>query len=283
MRLHGPSIDRAVLYGVEGPDHTYDVPSEVLGSLEQIAEAAQRSPQLAGRIPSGGLLAALKTVEERLDHEPASATVTYDGKSRTVTLSRFDIQRIARNGIHDRSRLEWPALIIEMFNGDFRRAAQRVLEDRDWPIEGAMFFMMDCASGISAERLERIRNSPLEKQAGETLGDLNVVYSSCDVWRSPDLGVQFRSPLVSNVPVLLVQGTWDASTPFGNAVEVAAGLSHATLLRVEGGTHFALVDAFGSWPPMRSLLERFLRGRPTTVPSSIQLGEPVFVLPNGPG
>jgi pimeloyl-ACP methyl ester carboxylesterase len=168
-----------------------------------------------------------------------------------------------------------------MYNGDFRRAARLVLEDRDWPIESAMFFMMDCASGISPQRRERIRHSAENQRASETLGDLNIVYNAtCDTWASPDLGPQFRAPLVSDVPVLLVQGTWDVSTPFGNAAEIAQGLRNGTLLRVEGGTHFALLDLFRSWPPIRSLLDRFLRGEPFTAPSAIQLPEPVFVPPD---
>jgi hypothetical protein len=53
----------------------------------------------------------------------------------------------------------------------------------------------------------------------------------------PDLGDAFRSPLVSDIPTLLLSGEWDWNTPPHQAEQVRWGLSQATHLIVRGAGH----------------------------------------------
>jgi pimeloyl-ACP methyl ester carboxylesterase len=284
IRTYPAIVERALLYGIEGPDHTYDMPSQVLGELAEIARGAEQSPQIAPRIPRGGLLAALETVQKRLAARPVTVNVPWNGEKVALTISRFDVQRIARRGVHDLTNMTWPALIIDMYEGHFEEAARVILEDRAWPIDSAMYFMMDCASGLSPERLQRIRTNPDEQRAMEIIGDINLDYfATCDIWGNPDLGPQFRAPLTADTPVLFLQGTWDVSTPFGNAVETASGFRNGTLIGVERGSHFALLDVLRSRPDLRPLLQGFLVGKAIEAPRSIELPLPGFRVPGAAG
>ncbi|MEO1086859.1 MAG: alpha/beta hydrolase, partial [Acidobacteriota bacterium] len=70
LRRHPELIARAVLASLEGPDHTYDMPSWTLATLERIAASAEASPALASRIPEGGLIEAYRRLIERAEAEP---------------------------------------------------------------------------------------------------------------------------------------------------------------------------------------------------------------------
>ena len=98
-----------------------------------------------------------------------------------------------------------------------------------------MSWVMDCASGATRERLRRIA-----REGGECLlGDaINFPFMEiCDALGSPDLGDDFRAPLRSRVPVLLVSGTLDARTPPGNAEEMQEGFANGHCLTVENAGH----------------------------------------------
>ena len=92
---------------------------------------------------------------------------------------------------------------------------------------------------------------------------------ACEVWPFEDLGPAFRENVVSDIPTLIVQGTWDTSTPFENARAVAASLTRATLIEVVGGNHGALYNLFERWPPMRNALGAFLAGRDVGFPATV--------------
>ena len=115
---------------------------------------------------------------------------------------------------------------------------------------------MDCASGQTAARRERIR-----REAGDTLlADIaNYVFPEvCAEWGTPDLGDAFRAPVNSNVPVLFISGTLDARTPVSNAEEYRAGFPNSTHLIIEGAVHSD--PLFLSSPRIKDVLLEFMRG-----------------------
>jgi pimeloyl-ACP methyl ester carboxylesterase len=102
-------------------------------------------------------------------------------------------------------------------------------------MNSAMSFMMDCASGLTAARAEQIR-----REAKETLLEdrANLIFPDiCEVWKAPDLGDSFRTPVRADVPVLFISGTLDARTPVSNAEEYRAGFPNSTHLIIEGAVH----------------------------------------------
>jgi len=269
MRRHPASIARVVLHGVEGLDQTWDDPAGRLAAYERHAAAAEASARFRSHIPAGGLLAALRTVLERLDREPVLVTVEVDGTERRVTVDATLVRMIAGYQAGQRNRpWLWPEFILGMYNGDYSLPARAAIDFRRFPLDDPMHYMMDCASGISPSRRDRYHHGP----AVELLGDINWEYEQlCDAWGAPDLGEEFRSPLVSPIPTVIVHGTWDTSTPIENAREVVSTLENGQLIEVMTGNHGGLYNLYTRWPPIYDLLGAFLRGEEVRFPPNVEL------------
>lgn len=267
LRRYPEAVDRVVLFGVEGPDHTWDDPAAMLSTLGRIAAKAEESPALSGLVPAGGLLKALERVLARLESAPQTVTVAEGTESRRVVVDANVVRRMARTGAGRRKAPNaWPEMILAMDRGDFSFAARRKLENLTVGLADPMHYSMDCSSGISERRRSRYRTDP----AVSTLGDINFEYEAlCDLWPSEDLGEAFRANVVSNTPTLIVHGTWDLSTPIENAREVVASLANGQLVEVIGGNHGALYNLFKRWPPIFDLLRKFLSGSSVDFPAQV--------------
>lgn len=268
MRLYPGTVDRAVLYGIEGPDQTWDDPDGVLAALQRIAQATQvRAAQLDLRIPADGLLGTLSRVLKRLQEQPRQVTVEHDGRRQRVVVDAELVRLMIRHkaGSHDHPRA-WPEMILAMDRGDFSLAARAALDYRNLRLDDPMHWSMDCASGISATRRQRYEHAP----AARLLGDINREYAMlCDLWPTRDLGKSYRADVVSSIPSLVFQGTWDVSTPLDNAREVAATLRNGQWVTVVGGNHGVLYNLYDHWPPMRDLMRRFLSGHAVKAPAQL--------------
>lgn len=262
MRRHPQMIDRVVMRGIEGPDDTYDLPSGILAALTRIAKAAEADPALADKIPPGGLIAAFAKVIKRLTDNPVAAR--YEGKS--IVVGGDDVRAVAKTDA-DRSG-GWAANVINLYNGDYTLLAKSAIPRRSVGINRPMLAMMDCASGISPARKQKILTDP----ANRLLGNINEEYfATCDLWKAPDLGNEFRSPLRSDIPTLIFHGTWDVNTPLENADDAAAGLTDVAYAKVEGGTHPVIDQLFELWAPMRPTMRKFLEGGKPELPQTIVL------------
>jgi pimeloyl-ACP methyl ester carboxylesterase len=140
-----------------------------------------------------------------------------------------------------------------------------------------MHHSMDCASGVSPRRRDDLRRSP----ARQLLGDINLEFETiCDIWPHEDLGAAFREDVRSDIPTLLVQGTWDMSAPLENAREVARTLTRSRLVEVIGGNHGALYNLYERWAPMHDRMREFLTGHDAEFPAAIDdMKEIVFRTP----
>lgn len=123
MRLHPEIVERAILRGMEGPDHTYDHPGHLWNVYRRVAEEAEASVELEGMVPEGGLIAAVETVVERATREPFTVSVTdpSDGSQHDVLFDGESIKQVSR-GISG-GLAAWPADVITMASGDFQPAA----------------------------------------------------------------------------------------------------------------------------------------------------------------
>ncbi|MFW6078060.1 MAG: alpha/beta fold hydrolase, partial [Gemmatimonadota bacterium] len=282
MRYHRELVARAVIGGVEGPDNTYDMPGDVYAAMSRIAEDAEQSAELRDHVPEGGLLAALEAVVDRLRNEPATVEVEDEesGETRTVTVDNFIAHSVTEDGYSSTAdgqhpMAAWPADIIEMYHGDYEGLAREALDEE---IEGydyipsAAYFLYDCASGIS-----RARRGRLDHPAASVIGRDNWLYEgACPEW-GVDLGEEFRTGFRTDVPTVIVQGTWDTSTPLENVLELLPRFSDVRFIPVERGTHGALYMSFrdGASEEVERLGEALLRfaatGETGTLPDSLVL------------
>ncbi|MBR9990893.1 MAG: alpha/beta fold hydrolase, partial [Gemmatimonadetes bacterium] len=278
MRAYPQSIERVLMFGVEGLDHTWDDPGAQLSTLRRIAAAAEASPELAPHIPDGGLLAALHTVIDRLEHREAATRLEHREAATRLDRQPTDSGPVVnaalvrwlagyQAGNRDRPNA-WPEFILDMYDGDYSVAERAVRSLDTLSMDDPMHYSMDCASGISPDRATRYAADP----ARAILGDVNFEYAAfCDVWPARDPGAAFRASVVSDIPTLIVHGTWDTSTPIENAREVVATLRHGWLIEVDGGTHGALTNLFSHWDPAYDSIGAFLRGETIEFPATVTL------------
>jgi pimeloyl-ACP methyl ester carboxylesterase len=273
MRRHPKSIHRAILAGTEGPDHTYKLPSNIQKHLEDLAAVIKADPDVGKEVPD--FLGLMKSVFDRLDAQPQTVEIT-DQRTKLkvkVIVNKFVMQYIIANNIGTTVTARFPALLYQASKGDFTNPAQVWLNQSRSDIGSAMSYMMDCASGQTASRRERIAS----EAKGTLLEDIsNFPFPDvCTEWKAPDPGDEFRAPLRSDVPVLFISGTLDARTPVSNAEEYRKGFSNSTHMIIEGAVHSD--PLFLSSPKIKEGMMEFLRGEPVTT-TKIQ-GTPLkFVL-----
>ncbi len=283
MRYHPEIVVRAVLRGMEGPDHTYDMPSYVLNALKRIAEAAEQAPELKPLVPKGGLIEAFKTVIARAEVKPIRITVgdPETGRPQAVTFTARDVREMALGysaAVSSRRGMRtWPADILALYAGDFSKAAMTAIQRRRSPgHQTASFYMLDCASGISPQRAAQLQSDP----AVGILGPLGWEYQAgCPGWQI-DLGEEFRKNFETDIPTLIALGTWDVSTPMENALELAPFFKNSRLVTINGGSHNSLQDGLDSSEEFRKAVAGFARtGDMSNVPKEVNLPPIQWIVP----
>ncbi len=260
IRRHPQSIHRAILAGIEGPDHSFKLPSNIQKHLADLDRAVKSDPTLSKEIPD--FLGLMKTVLERLEKEPATVEVT-DSQTKQkikVTVNKFALQFLTANNIGTTVTSTYPAIYHAASKGDYAMVAEAWLNQTSQGFGSAMSYMMDCASGITPTRREGIAREAKETLL-EDLTDV-VIPAVCEEWGSPDLGDDFRAPVKSNVPMLFISGTLDARTPVSNAEEYRAGFTNSAHLIIEGAVHSD--PLFLSSPKIKDVMLEFMRGVPVS-------------------
>lgn len=284
MRRYPETIARALLTGVEGPDQTYDLPGDKLATLRRIAADAERAPALAAELTGEGLVTMLEAAIARLRADPVVVSIDHPetGESVAVRFDASDRSRLAMGytdppaGQH--AMAAWPRDILALARGDYTAAARaRVVQRLEPPsVPRAAFYAFDCSSGISPERARR-----LDAEAADIVGKPGAAdyLSICPLWER-DLGDAFRRSFTSEIPTLLVQGTWDLATPLENALALLPAFDEGTLVRVERGTHSAYWQAREASPRFRADVDRFLRtGERAQLPATVTLSAVDWLAP----
>ncbi|MCC7001865.1 MAG: alpha/beta fold hydrolase [Gemmatimonadaceae bacterium] len=239
---HPTLVDRMVLVGVEGPDHTVKDPARVDDVLDVIAVA---------RRPS--LRADLQRLIDRLAGEPAHVSAP-DG--RVIVVGAWDFQRWVAEALDDVREIDaMLSAIPAMLDGDLRVLARWAAAHRAPRPLHLMNLAMDCASYISDARLARISRMPSGVLGGAMSFPLPWI---CDVPGLPRLPDAFRAVVQSDVETLLVAGTYDGRTPPANAREVAEGLPRSRVLIIDGASHALM----GHADVTEALLRFFARRTP---------------------
>ncbi len=263
VRRHGMKVDRIIMNGVEGPDHTLKLPSNIQTHLETIGRLVAADTRMRTLIPD--FVGLVRSVLARLEQAPVQAEIAdpASGKPVKLLLSRFDLQMVTAWGLGSSAFIRrLPAAYYDMSKGDFTWLGQAVLALSTQPFGRAMSFQMDCASGVSEERLARV-----QRETGETLlgnvADFPLL-DVCDAWVKHDLGSEFRSPLKSAVPALFISGTIDGRTPVSNAEEIRAGFPNGIHIIVENAGHGDR-EMLMAKPEVREAIGAFLKGQPVAL------------------
>ena len=260
LRRYRSRVHRVIMVGMEGPDHTYKLPSNGQNQIAEIVRLSKKNPQIRSLVPD--LLKVFTSVSEYLKRRPAVVVIDDPATKEklNVIVGEFDLRLMTADSIGLDSRLrKFPLALHAMTRADFLDLGMWALEYRREKIS-AMQAAMDCASGVSAERWNRI----MEEEPGTTLGrDLDFPFPEvCDAWGVPQLDASFRSPLASDVPALFISGTLDVRTPLSNAEEVRKGFSNSTLVVVEGAAHSD--QLLIASPLIGKVMLEFMKGLPVS-------------------
>ena len=233
-----------VLASAEGLDETIKLPGLTQAFLERTFGAAE--------------LAALRDVLRRLEATPAMVDVPdpRTGARVRLAISRFDLQLAIGAMIANPTSQRMLAMLIPaLASGDFSAVAPSLLAagQASQGLHG-MPEAMDAASGVSAARRARIA----AEAPGTVLEDvLNFPGDAlAGALGITDLGDDFRAPLRSDVPTLLLSGDRDGRTYVESHRQLAAGLRGAVHVVVEGAGHDLFMDA----PEVTARIVAFLAG-----------------------
>ncbi|MEE4215438.1 MAG: alpha/beta hydrolase, partial [Bacteroidales bacterium] len=244
----------------------------------RVAEEAENSSELRDLIPEGGLIKAVETIKMRLEENPVTVEVT-NPESGEVQKVYFDANSIKNLSRGYSGNLEsWPADIITLYNGDFSEAAERAARrynNSGRSFRTASYYMLDCGSGITEERFEEHQSDPANKFIETGWG---YIYG-CPCWDS-DLGDEFRRNFETDIPMVMVQGTWDQKTPYENAVELAPYFKNLQFVTVKRGPHSTIKAAMAVSDGFKEALLKFAAGGDMSgLPDVIELPEPEWVVP----
>jgi len=242
IRYHGPNLNRVVLIGTEGPDHTNKLPSTSDTSLKRLAKLAASAPELEGKIPD--LVGMLSEVLTRFEKEPVTVQVTDQRTRKPVDLKigKSGLQFLIMRDLGDTNDLPiFPAWFYTMHQGDYS-ILSRFAEKRYNQFGAGISLMtvvMDASSGTSKARTAKIEAEAKTALLGHMV---NFPFPGIDeAVGNPDLGDKYRSPIHTSVPTLFVSGTLDNNTPPFQADEVRKTFRTSTHLVVENAGHESMV------------------------------------------
>jgi pimeloyl-ACP methyl ester carboxylesterase/catechol 2,3-dioxygenase-like lactoylglutathione lyase family enzyme len=261
IRRHEGSLQSAVLAGVEGPDQMLRLPGTLEKQLEGIGQLIKADPEVGAALPA--LPATLRSLLSRLEEQPVTVEVDnpLNNRKAQVTVGKFDLQWMTAQALSNREGIrKLPAKILALRKGDFRPLGEFAIAARRGWLGSALPYAMQCASGASPERLERIRREEPQALLGEAM-DFPFP-QICEAWGVPDLGPAFRAPVHSNLPALFISGSLDTRAPAGDGEEVRKNFPHGAHLSIEGAGHGD--DLLLSSPEIGRIVLRFLSGQAVT-------------------
>ncbi len=258
MRAYPTRIGRVVLMGTEGPDHTLKTPLEADRLLERLHRwvARDREAGVFTRDLSGDLARALA----RLDSAPLSVKLPgMAADAPPLRLGVFDLQ-LTVAGLLGRAQTSslLPVMLSGLRQGDATLFAQLAWQVRQQVTRfSAMSLAMDVASGASTARRALVSTQERESVLGRALNfpwpDLRA-----DSLGLPDVGDDFRAPLVSRTPALFISGTMDGRTPVANATEVMRRFRNPQHLILDQAGHDD--DLWTSSATIAERIAKFLAG-----------------------
>ena len=264
MRKYPQFVDRAVLSGIEPLDYGYDSPDGIWNVLKRLESRIEKANDQDNslELPDVKLTDAFKAVVNRLKKSP----VDVEGQNpktkfkKKIPLGVEDFRRYLRRGINARresapSLERLPKYVFEIYQENYDYLAARTMQERiGFGGASLQTILIDNSLGISDARDQDLVN----QSSFQWVGELNTIYKATrDVTPTPEIPDSFRT-LKTDIPILMVHGDLDLSTPIENALEGIKTLSNAHLITVIGGSHNAFTQIQDHDSEFLQLVDKFL-------------------------
>ena len=261
MKRFPDRVERALLGGIEPLDHAWDSPAGVVAALKRLESRALANPKVAEafseKVRSKGITESFLDLAEHFDAKPIEIQLSGE-KSKAIRLSGMDFRDYITCGFTgDRRRnlANWPQFMREILSGEYQSVAEFVAEDRQDTIGATMIgLLIDNSLGISAKREKSLD----EEAKSFHFPGINRSYrDSRELTPTQLVNDSFRN-FRCDVPILMIHGDIDFSTPVENAKELLPMLHNGQLVVVEGGTHNAIRELVKYRPQIARRLFRFM-------------------------
>lgn len=251
---HGAHVGRIVLQGVNGPGLVVKRPGPVARKLQRLGELLKRDS--SWHDPTD-LLAAARTARARLDRGAATVTVNdrRSGQSVELLVGREGFDAIVSLNLDD---VRLPALLVSVAAGDDRvlaRFVEAVWNGLGGGTVGLMARAVNCAADRPVARWALVARESAKAPFGAPIDNAFLSTDFCRAVGYEIPPVEFREPVRSASPVLLLTGALDATNPIENARDVAHGLANADILEIGNAAHEALTV-----PAVQDVVVDFLAG-----------------------
>jgi hypothetical protein len=141
--------------------------------------------------------------------------------------------------------------------------------------------LIDTSLGVTPKREYLLRTDT----GTEFLGQWNFdsYLATADIWPTADVGDEFRTEVISRIPVVFAQGDWDTSTPVENTLNIAPFFPNGRVLIAHRGGHGVLSPIAEHLPDVMSVLLEFLQsGSTVNLPARVTLPLPPVAVPDFP-
>jgi pimeloyl-ACP methyl ester carboxylesterase len=171
MKYHGPSVNKAVLSGIEGLDQTIKRPAMTDKMFAHVQELIDADPKTKAIYPDvAGLI---RRVTTKLNAQPATVTFTPQGATApvTITFDGYALQMLTAGSIADPPAIaNIPLAWLASDKGNYELAARRVYS----MAQGLSGFRgmpeaMDLASGATKARLALVTKEAETSLLSDTL------------------------------------------------------------------------------------------------------------------
>jgi len=234
-RRYPESTRSVILDGVLPPQMALGpaIATEAQNALDRTFARCAESEACQQRFPN--LAAAFVELRLRLAFEPETVTVAHpvSGHTETMVFTEEELAGAIRLlSYHPTTVALIPFLIDEAVHGRFAPIASQYLTIRDTLADALSMGMHNavvCTEDVPFFAGEAISEQDLEQTY---IGPLMVetLRTLCSVWPQGVIDDGFKTPLVTDLPVLLLSGEADPITPPGFAELAALELSNALLL-----------------------------------------------------
>lgn len=277
IKRYESSVDKVILAGLEGPDHTIKLPKYNQNYLKYLNTIIQKDEKASKVYPD--ILKLMDDILSALDNQPVITEITdpRSGQKMKVGISKLDVQLVVSylltKNPEDVAKL--PFVFHQMKQGDFSMIAQMVAGIKAFAGQiQAMPLVMDVASGVSKKRWRKIKRQSKKNLIGRTTNfPYPDIANGLDL---PNLGNSFRRNPISKIPILFFSGTLDGRTYIESAKEIASGFSNSAHIIIDGAGH----DLFMSTGKVKELMLNFLKEDVLVKSQTVTIKMPNFILPN---